>query len=210
MRTQPNKLNNNVQNTTVHTVIISDASGSMSGEKYKMSEKGILAEYELCKSLGYKFSLVEFAESGYISENWNMKKPPKFIGAIGRNTPLYKTIYNVLNYLNNSDSNERFLIKIFTDGQNNTEVSYLHKCIEIIKGCESSGRFTITFSAYQQDLSYIMQTLGVHASNCIAHKNTGESVKEIYETSYRKTLEFDQRLKAGEDVTFGFYKSITE
>lgn len=211
MRTQPNKSTNNAQNEqSVHMVIISDASGSMSGQKYEMSKKGILAEYELCKSLGYKFSLVEFVQTDKIIEKWNLDEQPSFYGALGHYTPLYKTIYTTLNYLKSLATDERFLIKIFTDGQNNTEASYLYKCIEIIKECESSGRFTITFSAYRKDINFIMSTLGIHASNCIAHENTGESVKDIYKESYRKTLEYDQRMKAGKDVTKGFYKTVTE
>lgn len=196
-------------NFIVHNVVIGDASGSMDGDKYRALQVGVKNELNLCEQLGYTFSFIEFVQSGKIITHYLKSDPKsvtlKFNGATGNNTPLYQTVYDTLNNLMFSKrENERFLIKVITDGQNNSGYVAALSCADKIKKAEKQG-FTITFVAGEYDMKKIVKDLGLDESNVQTHKNTGESVEESFRGQLEATKRYDKRLKSGEDVTFGFY-----
>lgn len=88
-----------------YVIDILDATGSMAGGKYDNSKKGIIDGIkDLAPRKDVKYSLTEFIESYRDLNHAVVLQIPsdiktnkiKFSGAIGGNTPLYKTVYDVI------------------------------------------------------------------------------------------------------------------
>ena len=213
MRVDGITVNNTTPSTVqVHNVLILDASGSMDGPKYQAACTGVQNELQLSKDLGFTFSLVEFVQSGLIITHCLKTNPEKvqirFNGATGGNTPLYQTIVETLERLmRDKKADENFLIKILTDGQNNSGDKTASDCYKVIKQAEKKG-FTVTFIAGEYDIQRIIREIGIDESNTQSHKNTGESITATFETQRSATISYSKRLERGEDVTFGFYSKV--
>lgn len=197
-----------VANINVDQVIILDASGSMSGSKYDNARKGILEEIKLCEQLGYTITVIEMVQHDNIIVHCVKANPSKlkikFFGADGSNTPLYDTIVSTFdNLLFNKEENHKYLIKVWTDGQNNSGRSGQGDAEKAIKNMENEGN-TVTFICTDRDEHYI-QRMGVHKSNIITYNNTGEDLERKLQTTRSATIDYSKRLAAGEDVTTGFY-----
>lgn len=197
-----------VANSNVDQVIILDASGSMSGSKYDNARKGILEEIKLCGQLGYTITVIEMVQQNRIITHCFKANPSqlkiKFIGADGNDTPLYDTIVSTFeNLLFTKEENHKYLIKIWTDGQNNSGQSDQRDAEKVIKSIEKEGN-TVTFICTDKDQHYI-QRMGVHKSNIITYNNTGEDLKRKLQITRGATVDYSKRVAAGEDVTMGFY-----
>lgn len=199
----------------VHNVILLDASASMDvREKYHYAKLGVLKEVELCKELGYTLTLIEFVQSGSIARHYFKTNPDeiqdiRFAGPIGRNTPLYSTIINTLSdLLVSKGPNDKFLVKVMTDGQNNVNDANALETKMMIDKMISLGH-TVTFICTNTDVLYITG-IGVDESNITTHDNTGESVNTAFKDQYEASIRYDKRMRSGEDVTRGFYKKINE
>lgn len=198
----------NVANINVDQVIILDASGSMSGSKYDNARKGILEEIKLCEQLGYTITVIEMVQRNEIITHCFKANPSKlkikFVGADGSDTPLYDTIVSTFdNLLFNKEENHKYLIKVWTDGQNNSGYSGQRDAEKAIKNMENEGN-TVTFICTDRDEHYI-QRMGVHESNIITYNNTGEDLERKLQTTRTETINYSKRVAAGEDVTRGFY-----
>lgn len=200
-------------NFTVHNIILLDASGSMSwDQKYENAKAGVFKELELCKQLGYTFTLIEFVERNKIVKHYFKVNPNEFsklifAGSTGYNTPLYQTIVETIEeLLSTKSSTDRFLIKVLTDGQNNVNSHTASDAYNAIKKMEKAGG-TVTFTCTTQD-KYHVQLIGVDDSNIITYNNTGEDLERTMRGTYQKTLEYDANLRAGKNVTLGFYKTL--
>ena len=198
----------NVTNINVDQVIILDASDSMSGSKYNNARKGILEEIKLCEQLGYTITVIEMVQRNEIITHCFKANPSKlkikFIGADGNDTPLYDTIVSTFNeLLRTKEKDHKYLIKVWTDGQNNAGTSSQYDAEKAIKSIEKEGN-TVTFICTDRDEHYI-QRMGVHKSNIITYNNTGEDLERKLQTTRSATIDYSKRLAAGEDVTTGFY-----
>lgn len=208
----------NKEQYIVHNVIISDASGSMMGSKYNASCKSIKNELDILKkdkNIIFKQSLIEFDSSRYkehlwCNEDYNSESI-NFIGAQG-GTPLYNTIGKVIKNLQQIiKKDEKVLLKIFTDGEdtnlgkgewnaNNLGV--------LIKKLIDVDKWTITFNCTKNDVHHIKK-LNIPDSNILAHNNTAQDIERIGNMRVNATVSYSKSLRAGEDVTLGFYsKSI--
>lgn len=204
MRANPNFKQSVVENTTneqknvVHNVIISDASGSMSGSKYTTSCKSIKDEIDVLSkdsSVIYKFSLIEFNSRRTVKHLWleeNFNKNVNFISA-GYSTPLYQTIGSILTELEKTvKPDERVLIKIFTDGDDTTYDKgewktsntgiYLNKLINV-------NNWTITFNCTEQDKKKILR-LNIPESNILCHNNTAEDIERVSNERLKSTIKY--------------------
>jgi len=197
----------------VYNVDILDASGSMSGGKYNNSCVGVkkgfvdLAEN---KEVKFNFTLVEFVERGRINEPFTaVEKVPefKFAGSVGNNTPLYRTVFDTITRMRKLAKGEKVLVKVYTDGGNNTEYEYTAKCARLIKEVEKEG-FTVTFVATEQDIVKITKDLSLDESNTLKVKNDARGFEMAFTSSLGSTQLYASKVSRGEDVSKGFYKKI--
>ncbi len=214
MRVRDNNNTNNNTDFKVHNIVILDGSGSMGGTKYTNAKKGVWKEIDLCKDLNYSFTLIEFVQEGKIIEHFYKVSPDTikkidFDGASGRDTPLYQTIVETIDKLLSSASpSDRFLIKIITDGQNNSGTKSETDALESIKKAEKNG-CTVTFTCVEYDKKYILK-IGVDESNIITYDNTGEDLERTMDETRSATILYSKNLSEGKDVTLGFYsKTVT-
>lgn len=196
---------------TIHNVHILDASGSMEGSKYNVSKEGILKEIEELKkdtSVNWTYSLVEFVESRKVVTHQMLGKFPNgvsFNGAHGGDTPLYFTVFDTITKLLQSvKSTDKVLIKVYTDGGNNTKHEYTSKCAELVKKVNSEN-FTVTFVATPEDLERIMRDINVDKSNTLGITNDKVGFEKAFTVSLSATRSYSKSVLEGEDVSVGFY-----
>jgi hypothetical protein len=205
------------EKTTVHNIIISDASGSMSGGKYKASVQSISTELKLLSqddNVNYTQTLVEFDSSRRKKHFWltEGKEATSFkgIGASG-GTPLYITIGEVLTELESKiKPNDRVLVKVFTDGDD-TEYGrgtwdaaklgvYLNKLINV-------NNWTITFNCTESDKRSVLR-IGIPESNILTHNNTAEDIERVSHLRMAATQSYSKSVSAGvsaEELKVSFY-----
>lgn len=203
---------NTAKDFNIHNVVVLDASQSMSGEKYNAATLGVKKELDASIEAGDSFTFIEFVQSGHIITHCTKAEASKvelhFNGATGGDTPLYQTIVQTLeNLMIGKKSNDKFLVKILTDGQSNSGNKTALDCRAVIKKAEEQG-FTVTFVAGEYDLDRIIREISIDSSNTLTHKNTGESIEQAYEISRAATISYRKDLSEGKDVTFGFYSKV--
>lgn len=202
----------------VHNVTLLDATGSMAGSKYNNSAQGIDVDYStIVSSKGIKIlgSLYEFIDTNKGVINHFVKRECisgadiayKYYGAYGGDTPLWWSVLEVLKDFENLPIDEKVLIKIYTDGGNNSRRTYLEECKAKIKELQKKN-FTITFVGTKADLKNIIRVLELDESNCLEIENSGEGFKKAFETSLKATSVYLKRIEREEDVAVGFYKKI--
>lgn len=209
---------------TIHNVVLLDATGSMRGNKYDNAQLGINKELEWLKAqtdVNYTETIIEFIEA----KEYNgsavktnpiaiLKSPEdvqlKFYGAHGSDTPLYKSVLDIIEEVSSQiKDTDKVLLKVYTDGGNNSLSSFQTKCKNKIKEVQGKN-FTVTFVGTKSDLASIQKNLELEASNCLEIENTGKGFETAFETSFISTQTYAKKVIAGEDVSIGFYKSIVK
>lgn len=207
----------------IHNVMISDASGSMGGAKYRASCESIQEELKILRTdpnADYLITLVEFANSGAVTTEHAFKipihdmPPIRFRGANG-GTPLYITIGNVLSKLEAQvKPDERVLVKIFTDGDDTEHgrgewnskniATYINKLIGI-------NKWTLTFNCTASD-KYAIMRIGIPESNILTHDNTAEGIQEMSMLRSAATMYYSKSVAGGasaDSMVASFYsKSV--
>lgn len=212
----------NVFKGKIHYVTILDATGSMDcwgnqDSKYDASKQGILQELEMLrneKDVNITYSLIEFVHRTnirthfFLSDILPHKDNIQFVGPVGNNTPLYKTVYDVLNSLLNKNlKNDKILVKIYTDGGENCFNLSNKSCSKKIKEAQENN-ITVTFVGTNKDMEVIILDLDLDSSNTLSIENTAEGFKEAFATASLATSNYTKNVKAGKDVSRGFYKNI--
>lgn len=192
--------------STVHNVIISDASGSMQGGKYNASVQSIQTELNILakdENVNFTQTLVEFDSQRNSKHFWMTpaKEAVSFspIGAYG-GTPLYNTIGKTLTDLENSIKKEdRVLVKIFTDGQDTENGSgqwnknnlgvYLNKLINV-------NNWTLTFNCTAADKASVLK-IGIPESNILTHNNTAEDIERVSNERLGATIMYSKSVSRG-------------
>ena len=200
----------------IHNVYILDSSGSMSGMKYQNAKEGIFQELDILsqdKNVVYKHTLLEFSkESCY---RYRVETNTSAIRNIllrctnlGQDTALSAAIKRVIVDMQDlKKPEEKVLIKIFTDGDNNVYDPPYDEVKRLISGSIEKG-FAVTFSGTEDDLARATQLYGLDSSNTKVHKNTPESVKETFMRSAHATVSYAANVSRGfsnEQLAKGFY-----
>ncbi len=215
MRVQSNKkttVQGAVGIPTIHNIIISDRSGSMSGSKYQASCTSIKNELELLakeKKVNFTQTLVEFDDQGGFSKEPTLVKhfwldktnPISFAPAGARGgTPLYDSLGKVLSQIEACvKSEDRVLVKVFTDGQDTKrgEGEWDSRSVAIyIKKLIDVNKWTITFNCTIQDKSYIT-AIGIPESNILTHENTAQSIHEVSAMRSASTMMYASSVSKG-------------
>lgn len=186
----------------IHNIVILDRSGSMQGEKYHAAVEGIKMDYETCKKEGFhSYTFAQFDDT-YDCKSYDFIAELVFLRPSGY-TALYDAIYNTLT---NTviPVGDKVLVKIFTDGGENSSRRGAKEVQQLIKACEAKG-YTITFVGTKHDVQVIQQALSIDASNTAIHDNTGAGVQEVFRSSAQATSEYTKSISLGEDVSRGFF-----
>lgn len=205
----------------IHNVVLLDATGSMSGGKYNVSKRGIEKELEWLKEqteVIYTETVIEFIEricnNGNIKRNIHslLEQPSKvhlnFYEAKGGDTPLYQAVYELIDEVKSEiKPTDKVLLKVYTDGQDNSSGLYREKCVRKIAEVQKEN-FTVTFAGTKQDLKDIIRSLNLEESNCLEIENTEEGFNYAFNMSMGSTRCYTASVLKGEDVSKGFYKKM--
>lgn len=210
-----------IQSTTekprIHNIFIVDASGSMSGSKYKNAIEGV---NELLVSISNDNDtinhamVVEFEDTNIITRlNLGDNIPSKYSGmGTGGMTPLNQAIGQTLETVEQIrktkyNENDKVLVSIFTDGgENSSNGKFKNSEVlsSYIKKLENEG-FTITFIGTKEEVNYAVQTLSMDLSNTLIHTNTAASVKASFDKTVLARNVYSKSVARGEDVKTQFY-----
>ncbi|HSX49075.1 MAG TPA: hypothetical protein VLE44_02345 [Candidatus Saccharimonadales bacterium] len=195
---------------TIHLVDLLDSSASMGGGKYENATRGVregLKEFRNETEVNYTYSLVEFVEYRNIIEHQyigSLNLNPSFYGAHGGDTPLYRTIYNTLTKVKNLVApTDKVLVKIYTDGLNNTAYSHAPLARKLI--AELSDTFTVTLVGPERELKQAVTDLGLDDSNTLAVENNARGFQMAFTESIGATRSYAKKVSLKQDVKTEFY-----
>lgn len=211
---------------TIHNIYILDVSSSMAGGKIESAIQGINAELTSLKAstnVIYIQSIVTFAGQYDIRRDiW--ERPIQEVGYFTSNTrgvtALFKAAGGTIeSLLDNRVVGDKYLVKIFTDGDENDSKtgkyanighSYAPSCpnlANLIEKAEAAD-FTITFVGTKQDTAKMIEVLKIDQSNTFSHENTKESVRSAFAASAGATMAYADNVVKCKSVTKGFYKKV--
>lgn len=218
---------------TIHNVNLLDRSYSMKGGKYENAIAGINEEQGILKvdnTVNYLQTIIEFdSEPNFrsnaatyiepvIAQPINTCTPINGVGARG-NTPLYEAIgYTIRKLLTLKKLEDRVLLKIFTDGEENNsrgEFDPHHegakKLYNLIQDVQDNHKFTVTFMGTRQDTETVIRKLGIERGNTLVHDNTSRGVKMSYARAAGQTMDFAEEVATtGVDTVSNFYSKTVE
>lgn len=200
---------------TVHNVHILDVSTSM-WSKIVNACKGINQENaDLRKETEVKYTNTFFVFSSgpsHVKNRYYMQPvdctPEVNEGCTG-STALYDAIGEVITRIRvNKKYDEKVLLKIFTDGEENSSRTWNATSIRnLIAEVENEG-FTVTFVGTERDVRNVVDNLHVDFSNTLSHDNTAEGVLNAFTQTRGSTMSYAANVSRGLDVKKGFYKKF--
>ena len=207
-------VNSPVKPPVVHNVHILDCSGSMGlGNKIGVAVDGINEEIQTLANSnnGDYLQTVVIFNSTYKTLLYRVpiKKASSIITGVSGMTALYQTVGETLEkLLREKDPDEKVLVKIFTDGEENSSRGKYRDARELfnlIEKCQSNG-FTVTFVGTELDVNRVVKAVGIDLSNTLSHNNTPGDIKRVYKQTIAATQSYRCAVNDGLDVTKGFYK----
>jgi uncharacterized protein YegL len=217
MRFSSKKITVNTVKPTIHNVFLLDASASMSGAKYNNAVKGLnllLENISKDTETNNTVMIVEFEQYRVVRRHELTDKPiTSYIPmGTGGQTPLNQAIGETLEYVevvrrNSFNENDKVLVNVFTDGQENSSQGiyknpkFLGK---YIKSLESKG-FTTSFVGTKTEVAYAINTLNVDVSNTMVHNNTSDDITRAFIDTNMSRTRYSKMVAKGADVKRGFY-----
>ena len=202
------------QRPTIHVVDILDASGSMSGGKYKAAVTGINTGVANLKKdtaeVDYTYTLCDFSDDIIFRETTeNLVNVEVFKGQTRGSTSLYDAIGDSVNIVKGVvKDGHKVLVNIYTDGQENSSRRFrAHTIAGIIEELSKCG-WTFTFIGTKPDVEYAQRNLKFDMSNTLVHDNTESGMEKAFFVNSVSRSAYSSKVSAGEDVSTGFYKDI--
>lgn len=198
----------------IHVVDILDASGSMSGEKYRAAVTGInMGVANLKKDtapVDYTYTLCDFSNDIIFRQTTeNLVNVGVFKGQTRGATALYDAIGDSVDAVKNVfKDGDKVLVNIYTDGQENSSRRFRAQGIASLIEELSKCGWTFTFIGTQYDVEYAQRNLKFDISNTLVHDNTGAGITGSMVTNSVARSAYSAKVVAGEDVSKGFYKDI--
>lgn len=214
----------------IHNVHILDASGSMSGGKYNNALKGINGEIMSMKDDGEGMTqtIIEFDSDGgmwdgklRLTTHYFMTPAVNCTAIVGvgarGGTPLYQTVGESIDkLLTHVKAGDKVLIKIFTDGDENTSQGKYKSHAELkrlIKMVEDNHNFTVTFMGTKGDVESVIRNVGIDRSNTLMHMNTESSISASYSAASASTQLYRKEVSRGasqDELKQDFFKRVSK
>lgn len=230
---------------TLQNVNLLDRSGSMdegkyqnTGSKYDNAVNGINEEQNMLKedkTANYLQTIIEFDSLGNFRYGKDAKDIARYNEALitqpietcgifkGKGadggTPLYDAIgYTIRKLLILKKPEDRVLLKIFTDGGENSSTGEFNphtggakKLYDLIQDVQNNHKFTVTFMGTKYDTETIIKKLGIDRGNTLVHDNTAHDVKMSYARAAGQTISFANEVATkGVDTVANFYSKSVE
>lgn len=200
---------------TIHIIHILDGSGSMRGAKFQSALEGMQEEVNTLKKqndVNYTYSVIEFDSNTRIKTVYKKASLEEF-DINSRNffkpsdcTALYDAI-GVTLYNFDAGSDDRVLVKIFTDGGENDSVKYDSKSVrELIEAKEALG-WTITFVGTHNDVNRVIQNIRIKKGNTLGYDGTARGLTTAYTQSIQATVMYSKAVVDGTDDNTSFFTS---
>lgn len=203
-----------VEKPIIHIVDIVDCSGSMQGGKIRVAESGVnkgVKELQKVTDVIYKYTLCTFSYPSEIHlvhrKNDISNIRTNHFRASG-NTALYDAIGMVFDEFRGKPNDEKVLINIYTDGEENaSRIWTASSTSRLIEGNKDRG-ITVTFIGLQRDVDRVIANLKVEDSNTFVYNGTAAELDMAIGTTISARTTYSMSVLAGEDVSKGFYKNI--
>jgi uncharacterized protein YegL len=213
---QPNKTPN------IHIIHVLDLSGSMR-DKYEHAIRSINKEYEEFNQdteANYFFSLIPFDSEVKVITNDQSNPGPipsrslwyQFGGLTSLNDAIIKSESLSERISERNPEDDRILVKIFTDGGENSSDNTFTIAQRAIKEMQRKG-ITVTFVGTPTDVDISVRKYSIDRSNTLVHDNTVQGVMDAFAFSVSSTRGYSSKVKAGlskEETLTGFYKQEGE
>lgn len=203
---------------TIHIVHILDGSGSMNWErpsKFDMAREGMESEIAILKkdnTVNYLYTIVEFDYPNHIVKvvdrvpiNENTKYSDFKLFTPEGNTALYDAIGTTLHDLFARTEDEKVLIKIFTDGAENSSREYNSVTLSLLIDKAKEKGYVVTFIGTLLDVKMIQYKLRIEASNTLQFDGTTRGMKAAYQTANNATIMYSKAVVDGLDSNVGFF-----
>lgn len=206
-----------VEKPTIHIVDIIDCSGSMAGGKIGAAMEGVDAGIEKLKEdsnlANYTYSQCLFSFSNDIKLPYQLvdvttvkKSNFKAGGYTALNDAVGLTLQMISEARKTAD--EKVLVNIYTDGQENDSRKYSDKTIkELIKKLEDLN-VTVTFVGMKDDVRNVIANFGVDVSNTAVYDGSAGGFADMMSTTLNARSVYTTNVAQGLDVKKGFYKNI--
>lgn len=200
---------------TVHNVHVLDVSGSMNEgypSKISIAVNGINAEIEALKkdnTVKYTNTLICFSVGTPDTKAYMIPIEQMQVVRAHANggTALHDAIGETITRLRASKKyDENVLIKVFTDGGENSSRKYTGPQIQKLIGEVESEGITVAFVGTEAEVAYAVNSYGVHASNTFTHDNTVDSLQDSFLSMSTNTMNYSKKLRSGIDVKRGFFE----
>lgn len=205
---------------TVHLVHILDASSSMnSGNKIGKANEAIQSAVQAARvedKVDYIYNLISFSSTGDIKTHVNNTKINE-VGIIPNikarsMTALYEAVgVTLLNLLGRKKTEEKVLVEIFTDGEENDshgEYRTPGTLKELIKKCEGQG-FTVTFIGTDKDVMDVVNNLKIDLSNTMKYDGTADGLLASMTFATTSRSAYAEKLSKGQDVSLNYFSKQT-
>lgn len=198
---------------TLHVAVVLDESGSMTSVK-KETLSG-LNEYiqELKKKedgINTTFSLITF--SGTVNCRI-IAKPIEEINELTNKdyipsgtTAMYDGVGIAIGTLKSetvADEYTDYLLLVISDGEENASKEFTsEKIAYMIKECQDTKRWTITYMGANQDLSIVKETLNLHDNNITLYNSSNTGTSDVVRRMSDNTIRYRSALTNSVDMVY--------
>jgi|GEM_PF-234238 len=199
---------------TIHIVDVLDSSGSMMGGKHDAALKGINSGIKDLKEskvkVVYTYTLVDFStDIRFIHTKANLLA----VGRVGCTTRSSTALFDAIGQavekvLPGIGKDDKVLVNIYTDGQENASKSFTAGNISLLIEDLSTKGWTFTFIGTPQDVAYASNILKIHKSNTLSYDGTAKGLEKSLTATRSSRQIYASAVQDGLDVSQGFYKNI--
>lgn len=219
----------------LYYAFVLDRSGSMSGVRQETvnnvnEQINVMKDAEQNTDVEIFLTVVLFDERGKSQADWfqylyvncpiskvELIKEEQYVPHGG--TPLRDAIGTTVTLIQKElgdtlgNDNVKVLITIYTDGQENSSITYTAEQIKaMVEHLSADGKFVFAFvgAGTLDAVTQVSKTLGVNASNTMAYKNDKKGHALASKSINRSFMSFTNAYSSGADVSADYFSAPVE